>query len=32
MDAKIKDTLRRVAESLKDEMANRWVTHINYID
>ena len=31
-ESKIKDALRRVADSLKSEMANGWVTHVNYIE
>jgi len=32
LDAKIKDALRRVSDCLKAEMANHWITKVNYID
>ena len=31
-DARIKDALRRIADCLRGEMANQWITHVHYID
>ena len=31
-DAKIKDALRKISDCLKSEIANEWVTQVNYID
>ena len=32
MDKKIKESLRKIADSLKGEIANSWVTTVHYID
>ena len=31
-DAKIKDALRKISDCLKSEIANEWVSQVNYID
>lgn len=31
-EARIKESLRRIAENLKKEMANKWVIDVNYIE
>jgi len=32
LDAKIKDSLRKISDALKGEIANGWIAQVNYID
>ena len=31
-EGRIKDALRRISDSLSEEIKNKWVVHVNYID